>query len=233
LAYDEAMSLKHAALGLLSRGPASGYDLLQTFHGSLANVWPATQSQLYGELGKLADAGLVEVVSEGARGRKEYALTPAGLAELRHWLTEVEPVAVRRSDMLLRVFFLNVVDVEDAQKFLQRRSVEYADYHEELRQIWERIAGQTGSLSEYGRLTLEWGLRYTTMQREWAEWAQAELARRPPAAEDRAESAVAAPVSGVEPAGPDGAPEADVKPVTRPNPSVAVRRRSTGLRKPS
>ena len=223
------MSLKHAALGLLSRGPASGYDLLQTFHGSLANVWPATQSQLYGELGKLADAGLVEVVSEGARGRKEYALTPAGLAELRHWLTEVEPVTVRRSDMLLRVFFLNVVDVEDAQKFLARRSVEYAEYHEELRQIWDRIAGQAGPLSEYGRLTLEWGLRYTTMQREWAEWAQAELAKKSPAAEDRDQADVVA--AGA--AESEGAPEATAKPVTRPNPTVAFRRRSTGLRKPS
>ena len=27
----------------------------------MANVWPATQSQLYGELNKLADAGLIQV----------------------------------------------------------------------------------------------------------------------------------------------------------------------------
>ncbi len=42
------MSLRHALLGLLSEGPASGYDLLKLFDNSLANVWPATQSQLYG-----------------------------------------------------------------------------------------------------------------------------------------------------------------------------------------
>ncbi len=173
------MSLKHAALGLLSRGPASGYDLLQTFHGSLASVWPATQSQLYGELGKLAEAKLVEVVSEGARGRKEYALTPAGLAELRHWLTEVEPTTVRRSDMLLRVFFLNVVEPEDAQEFLRRRSEQSVTYHNELLSIQERISGEAGPLTEYGRLTLEWGLRYTTMQREWADWALDQLAAKP------------------------------------------------------
>ena len=38
----------------------------------MANVWPATQSQLYGELNKLADAGLIEVSDIGPRGRKEY-----------------------------------------------------------------------------------------------------------------------------------------------------------------
>lgn len=173
------MSLRHAALGLLSRGPASGYDLLQTFHRSLANVWPATQSQLYGELGKLAQSGLVEVVSEGARGRKEYALTDAGMAELQHWLTEVEPTAVRRSDMLLRVFFLNVLEPGQAEDFLKRRSEQAAVYHQELVGIKEQIAGESGPLTEYGRLTLEWGLRYTDMQREWAEWALGELGQRP------------------------------------------------------
>jgi DNA-binding PadR family transcriptional regulator len=179
VAYHGGMSLKHAALGLLSRGPASGYDLLQTFHGSLANVWPATQSQLYGELGKLADSGMVEVVSEGARGRKEYALTDAGLTELRHWLVDVEPNAVRRSDMLLRVFFLNVLDRGQAQEFLKRRSAQAAVYHDELLAIRERIADESGPLTEYGRLTLEWGLRFTDMQREWADWALGELDGRP------------------------------------------------------
>ena len=56
------MSLRIAALGLLAQQPGSGYDLLKHFEKSMANVWPATQSQLYGELNKLADAGLIEVV---------------------------------------------------------------------------------------------------------------------------------------------------------------------------
>ena len=43
-----------AALGLLAQEPGSGYDLLKHFEKSMANVWPATQSQLYGELNKLA-----------------------------------------------------------------------------------------------------------------------------------------------------------------------------------
>jgi DNA-binding PadR family transcriptional regulator len=165
------MSLRHAVLGLLSRGPASGYDLLRTFRGSLANVWPATQSQLYGELGKLADSGLAEVVSEGARGRKEYALTEAGLVELRHWLIDVEPSALPRSDVLLRVFFLGLLEPVQAREFLKRRRAQASARHGQLLVIREQIAGDAGPLTEYGRLALEWGLRFTDMQREWAEWA--------------------------------------------------------------
>jgi PadR family transcriptional regulator, regulatory protein AphA len=177
------MSLKHAALGLLATtGPASGYDLLQIFDGSLANVWPATQSQLYTELGKLADAGLVEVVSEGARGRKEYALTDAGLAEVRHWVAEVPPAAVRRNDMLLRVFFFGLLEPGQAERFLREREAASAGYHDELSAIAERIAPETAPRAVYGRLALEWGLRYTRMQQEWADWAAEQLKELPPAA---------------------------------------------------
>ncbi|MGB0972936.1 MAG: PadR family transcriptional regulator, partial [Mycobacterium sp.] len=42
------MSLRFATLGLLAQRPGSGYDLLKRFEKSMANVWPATQSQLYG-----------------------------------------------------------------------------------------------------------------------------------------------------------------------------------------
>ena len=75
-----------AALGLLAQQPGSGYDLLKTFEKSMANVWPATQSQLYGELNKLADSGLIEVADIGPRGRKEYRITRAGRAELQRWM---------------------------------------------------------------------------------------------------------------------------------------------------
>src|ERR1700742_4136460 len=81
--YDWLVSLRIAALGLLAQEPGSGYDLLKHFEKSMANVWPATQSQLYGELNKLADAGLIEVSDIGPRGRKEYRVTDAGHEELR------------------------------------------------------------------------------------------------------------------------------------------------------
>ena len=73
------VSLRIAALGLLAQQPGSGYDLLRTFEKSMANVWPATQSQLYGELNKLADGGLIEVTDIGPRGRKEYRISRPGV----------------------------------------------------------------------------------------------------------------------------------------------------------
>ncbi|MFI6458197.1 PadR family transcriptional regulator [Streptosporangium amethystogenes] len=147
---------------------------MKVFAVSLANVWPATQSRLYGELGRLADAGLIEVVAEGPRGRKEYALTEPGLVELRRWLTEVEPDQVRRSEMLLRVFFLGVVEPAQARAYLARQGAVAAEEHERLA-LTRPLADGHDQLSVYGRLALEWGLRATAMRRDWAEWAAHEI----------------------------------------------------------
>lgn len=54
---------------------ASGYDLMKLFDSSLADVWPASQSQVYGELGKLSGAGLLKVAYlslEAARASAEH-----------------------------------------------------------------------------------------------------------------------------------------------------------------
>ncbi|MEU7744225.1 MULTISPECIES: PadR family transcriptional regulator [unclassified Nonomuraea] len=169
------MSLRHAALGLLSEGPASGYDLMKMFDVSLANVWPATQSQLYAELGKLADAGLVSVAAEGPRGRKEYAITEEGLAELRHWLIEVEPVRNVRSDMLLRVFFLAQVDPSQAKDYLRRQAEMAAERLAHLESIREFVESGQDNLSVYGRLVLEYGHHLSTTARDWAEWAEGQI----------------------------------------------------------
>jgi len=166
------MSLRHAILGLLSTGPASGYDLLKRFEISLANVWPATQSQLYSELNRMADADLVKVAAEGPRGRKEYAITDAGHEELRHWLVDVEPERQRRSDMLLRVFFLNLVVQEDAVAYLHKQADHSAKQHNDLVALKEALADEDGNLAVYGRIALEWGLRFSAMSRDWAEWAE-------------------------------------------------------------
>jgi DNA-binding PadR family transcriptional regulator len=177
------MSLRHALLGLLVEHPASGYDLLKTFDTSLANVWPATQSQIYTELTKLAGAGLITVSAEGPRGRKEYTLTDEGLAELRRWLTETEPQRFARSDVLLRVFFLGVLTQEQARAYLEREAEHAAKAHADLKALDESVDWDESDLSVYGRIALEYGLRFSAMRKEWAEWATGQVGTRAPGQE--------------------------------------------------
>ena len=64
-------------LGLLSQQPGTGYELTQRFDRSLTNAWHASHSQIYPELAKLQEQGLVEVIGEGARNSRTYAITDA------------------------------------------------------------------------------------------------------------------------------------------------------------
>ena len=184
------MSLSHALLGMLSVRQASGYDLMKAFDTSLANVWPATQSQVYGELNRLAETGLIRVAAEGPRGRKEYALTDAGLAELRTWMTDPRPEPPRRSEGLLRVFFLDVVSPEEGLEYLSRQAEGAAARHSRLEALRDAIDWtREDTVSTNGRLVLEYGLRLTAMYEDWARWAAEQVQQRTGAATGQPQSA--------------------------------------------
>ena len=72
------MSLKHAILAVLSHGDRTGYDLTRKMDGSVANFWPATHQQIYIELKRLDELGLVrfkEKVQKGRPDKKIYKIT--------------------------------------------------------------------------------------------------------------------------------------------------------------
>ena len=159
------MSLRIAALGLLAQHPGSGYDLLKRFEKSMANVWPATQSQLYGELNKLADAGLIEVSEIGPRGRKEYRITEAGRAELLRWVPNPQDDPPYRSAALLRVFLLGEIPADEAREHMIAVA-EHADAEvKRLEQLRDSIEWTDGDAYFYGRAALEYGLRSTRWRR--------------------------------------------------------------------
>ena len=153
-----------AALGLLAQQPGSGYDLLKTFEKSMANVWPATQSQLYGELNKLADAGLIEVADIGPRGRKEYRITRAGRAELQRWMMNPQNDPPFRDASLLRVFLLGEIAPEQARRHMVAVA-EHADSEVKRLEGPRRLHRlDRRRRLFFGRAALEYGLRLDAME---------------------------------------------------------------------
>jgi DNA-binding PadR family transcriptional regulator len=172
------VSLRFAALGLLAQHPGSGYDLLKRFEQSMANVWPATQSQLYGELNKLADAGLIEVSDIGPRGRKEYRVTAAGRAELVRWITDSRDDPPLRRPDLLRVFLLGEVSADVARQYVTAFA-EHADSdlkrYEHLR---DSVDWRDDCEDFYGRAALEYGIQHAAMEARWAQWLSTAIDER-------------------------------------------------------
>jgi DNA-binding PadR family transcriptional regulator len=173
------MSLRHALLGLLAQGPASGYDLLKRFNSSLAFVWPAKQSQVYGELGRLAEAELIVVTDTGARNRKEYGITDAGRAELHRWLTQTQADWSYRNEAILRVFFLWTLSPTEAAAYLDRFAEQIGARRAAFERIRDEVEWGDSDAERYARITLEHGLRSTQATEEWARWAAREVAAPP------------------------------------------------------
>jgi DNA-binding PadR family transcriptional regulator len=172
------MSLRYALLGLLAEQPASGYELARAFERSLRRyAWHAQHSQIYPELARLAGDGLIEVVAEGARGRRTYAITDAGRARLREWVLDDTADPVVRNEHTLRLFLLPTVDTADARRLLQRQAEASRTEADALRAA---IGAATAALPAGHRLpaglfAAELGARYFQVLHEWSEWALQQL----------------------------------------------------------
>ena len=170
------MSLRHALLGALADRPRSGYELLKHFEGSLAYAWSASHSQIYPELARLVEDELIEQTESGPRGSKTYGVTEAGIAEVRRWLRESEPDRRVRSEAALRLFFLWLLEPEEARAHLERERTHWLGVLRQFENIAAHPREATRKDDSY-RLALEAGI---TSARARLEWLDATLGPRPP-----------------------------------------------------
>lgn len=171
------MSLRFALLGLLADAPASGYDLTQRFEQGIGSfAWTAKHSQIYPELTKLAGEGLVEVVAEGPRGRREYGLTVDGRRALREWLLGPHTDgATVRNEFVLRLFLLQALDDGDAREVLTGVS-SFAEEQINVLEDQQREMREAGLPLRHGaQLAAMFGVLSYRATRDWSDWAQAQL----------------------------------------------------------
>ena len=159
------MSLRHAVLGLLAVQPATGYDLTQSFDKSMSHAWHASHSQIYPELAKLTEAGMVEVVGEGPRRSRTWAVTDAGREELRRWMTETEPNRAQRNETAVRWFLVSLLEPEAQRVAIERELTYVAAEIEDLQGIADRLDSLPGVHPFRG--TVDLGLRVNTVMQTW------------------------------------------------------------------
>jgi DNA-binding PadR family transcriptional regulator len=107
--------LGFSILQLLERFSLSGYDVKKRFATSLAYGWYAHDSQIYPQLRQLEEHGLVESrveTSSAGPDRRVYTPTPTGEAALRAWLQSPFDDSRQKSELMLRVWSLDLVPVE-------------------------------------------------------------------------------------------------------------------------
>ncbi len=112
------MSLPHAILTSLLERPCTGAELARRFDKSLGYFWQATHQQIYRELGKMEQAGLVAALGlPSSRGQqRHFEVLDPGRAELQRWCGGQGDPRPMRDELLVRMraaAVLGTVDVTD------------------------------------------------------------------------------------------------------------------------
>lgn len=189
------MSLRFALLALLADGDATGYELAKRFDRSVANFWHALPQQLYAELTRMEEDGLVEgevVVQTTRPNKRVFSMTGEGQMALRAWVEEEARPTGIKDELLIRVYAADLVDADAL-----RASIEGAlAAHEQKLAIYEslRDAGFRGRTEdEFIRttrrvgpyMTLKNGILYEQAMIAWHRWAVEALKTRAKARSSR------------------------------------------------
>ncbi len=173
----------YVILGMLALGKRTGYEIKSLVDVSTRFFWAASYGQIYPELKRLEEAGLVrgELEEDDPRGRKGYELTPAGAEALRAWLTSSEPLHIElRHEGFLKFFFADVLDPEEQHEVVAQMRVQHETKRDRLLALEPGVRGATEkSGNRFPYLMLKAGIDYEQSMVDWCLRTERELATRP------------------------------------------------------
>ena len=166
----------HVILGSLSLGPKSGYEIKQLVDKSTRFFWAASYGQIYPELRRLQEEGLVESTGEPAGGRRRvrYRLTRSGRSELERWLREPSTGYELRDEGLLKLFFADALAPDDALALAQAFRRERQAILNRLREI-EALAPK--ERSSCALVVLAYGIEFHEWAVDWCSRLERRLER--------------------------------------------------------
>jgi PadR family transcriptional regulator, regulatory protein AphA len=170
-------------LGMLAARPRSGYEIKQLVDSSARFFWAASYGQIYPELKRLEEAGLISGAdsSQGGRQRTLYKITNAGMRAARAWIARPPEVFEMRDEGLLELFFAGSIEPGRTAEIARERAAASREKAAELRSIAKAVeeAGHpqgpevdpdAGSL-----MVLRYGIEMSEWAAEWFERAAEDL----------------------------------------------------------
>lgn len=158
----------YALLGLLSFGePLTGYELKQRADRTLRFYWVSpAMSQVYSELERLRDSGLVRRHGDGRT--TSYAMTKRGRTALTRWLKDT-PVGfpVLKHPVALRLLLGALVDPATVREMLHHHLVALEEERVDLEKVRVSLEGvdRVGQDFRFPALVADWGLSYFEHER--------------------------------------------------------------------
>lgn len=164
-----------AILGMLALlGKSSGYDLKKHMESSTQYFWKETFSSIYPILETLEEQKLivkVDIPTKNDRKRNVYTLTPAGTNALKKWLVLPHEKVQLKNELLLKLFFGNLVPIGTSIEHLKNYKKELEAKLSSFQDIEKELRGNTSLESLYGAITLDHGIRQVLSSLEWCDKA--------------------------------------------------------------
>jgi len=181
-------TLGYAILGLLAREALSGYDLASRMRARVGFFWQARHSQIYPELTRLEEGGLVthHVVEQSDRpDKKVYRITDSGFAALSEWVTEPPPgPRAARDELVLKAYSLWLAEPElavalfrDQEEVHRERLLEYERIEGWMEKEWGEDILRTESPRFASYAALQRGIINERGYVEWCRWVAEQLER--------------------------------------------------------
>ncbi len=157
----------YVILGIVGWEAKTGYDIKRIVDESIRFFWAASYGQIYPELRRLEDAGLIEGKSSptGGRKRKEYRLTEAGRAALVGWLAAPDYTLELRDESLLKLFFADALTLEQALDQLRLRK----EGHEQFLAVLREFDTRPDDDPTFVDLVLRYGIAYGEFNVAWCQ----------------------------------------------------------------
>jgi DNA-binding PadR family transcriptional regulator len=167
----------YVILGMVSREPRSGYEIKAIVDNTVRFFWAASYGQIYPELKRLSEAGLIagSDAPRGDRKRTVYEITADGEAELRDWLRRPPETAEMREEGLLKLFFSGLLEPEEAVATLQAMRAERVELSQRLLAMEPEKAAME---DPFPLMVLRAGIEFNQWFAEWCERMEAQLLER-------------------------------------------------------
>lgn len=124
-------TLKYAILGLLMQSPMTGYDIYKAFGSGLGSFWSAKHSQIYPELKRLTEEGLVRfttVIQGEKMEKKVYEITEQGKEDFLQWLSLDPPLEPTAKDVFrLRSYYSQWLPEETYLELIHQQMIKHTN----------------------------------------------------------------------------------------------------------
>jgi DNA-binding PadR family transcriptional regulator len=171
---EQLSATAYVILGMIRGEPRSGYKIKSLVDETTRFFWAASYGQIYPELKKLAEAGLIEGIDSptGGRRRTVYEITTDGEEELKAWLRQPPETYEMREEGLLKLFFADALPPAEAVEILRAMRSHRLAVAAQLREMEPKTLEKE---DPFPAIVLRGGVEFTEWFADWCERMEAQI----------------------------------------------------------